>query len=119
MGRKWVLDTETKGTGAEMVPLERTAKRGLAAELATNVVAPRRPRHVEAPAGRSPRRFRVVDVMTNAVTVEDASARATVEALEDVRSVVDARVYVWEEDAARWRRLSLGEQKALWALRQT
>ena len=26
-GKVWVLDTETKGTGAQMVPLESTLKR--------------------------------------------------------------------------------------------
>jgi len=26
MGRVWVLDTETKGTGAEMVPLDRVQR---------------------------------------------------------------------------------------------
>ena len=26
MGRVWVLDTETKGTGAEMVPLDKALK---------------------------------------------------------------------------------------------
>ena len=27
MGRVWVLDTETKGTGAEMVPLDKVQKK--------------------------------------------------------------------------------------------
>ncbi len=27
MGKVWVLDTETKGTGAEMVPLEKAQRR--------------------------------------------------------------------------------------------
>jgi len=27
MGRVWVLDTETKGTGAEMVPLDKVLKK--------------------------------------------------------------------------------------------
>ena len=28
MAKVWVLDTDTKGTGANMVPLERVLKRG-------------------------------------------------------------------------------------------
>jgi hypothetical protein len=37
--------------------------------------------------------------------------------LEDIRSVVDVLVDVWEPDTGDWRRLTLGEQKALWGFR--
>jgi hypothetical protein len=59
----------------------------------------------------------VVDVMTGAVKAEDASTRATVDLLAEVRAVGDVRVYVWSEDAERWRLLTLVEQRKLWELR--
>jgi hypothetical protein len=37
--------------------------------------------------------------------------------LEDIRSVVDVLVDVWEPDTGAWRRLTLGELKALWGFR--
>jgi hypothetical protein len=43
MGKTWVLDTETKGTGANMVPLEKTEKRAEA-----------QPRRASRPAKGSP-----------------------------------------------------------------
>jgi hypothetical protein len=51
MGKVWVLDTETKGTGAEMVPLEKVQKEPAAPEPAR---APRRrSRRADPPAPRS------------------------------------------------------------------
>jgi len=113
----WVLDTETKGTGAEMVPLERvhgrSPRRG-----ARPVRAPRpRPPRVPEPAPRGPRRFRVVDVMSGRVLAEDSGARATLDLLRGVRSVVDVRIYLWDAEAGDWRPLTLAEQKSLWKLR--
>ena len=55
--------------------------------------------------------------MTRQVLADDADARATVAALEDVRSVVDVLVDVWDPEAGQWRRLTLGEQKTLWGFR--
>ena len=52
--------------------------------------------------------------MSGRVLAEDADARATVHVLEEVRSVVDVRVYVWQPRAKKWRLLSMGEQKAMW-----
>jgi hypothetical protein len=75
------------------------------------------PRPEPEPEPRRPRRFKVVDVMTGEVKAEDASARATVELLGDVRSFGDVRVYVWSEEAERWRLLALAEQRKLWDLR--
>jgi hypothetical protein len=43
MGKTWVLDTETKGTGANMVPLEKVQKR-----------ADAEPRRAARPAGAAP-----------------------------------------------------------------
>jgi hypothetical protein len=66
---------------------------------------------------REPHRFRVVDVMTRQVLADDVDARATVAVLEDIRSVVDVLIDVWEPATGDWRRLTLGEQKALWGFR--
>ena len=114
MARKaWVLHTETKGTGAQMVPLESVEKRSSTGEP---VFVPReteRAREPEAPEPKAPRRFRIVDVMTREALVDDASAREAVAALKDVRSVVDVNVYVWQEDHDRWRLLTLPEQRAM------
>jgi hypothetical protein len=115
MAKTWVLHTETKGTGANMVPLERTTKRPSTSEP---VFVPRqpRPRTPEAPARRAPRRFRVLDVMTRQHLVDDASAAETVDALRGVRSIVDVNVFVWNEDGERWRMLTLPEQRAMFDL---
>jgi hypothetical protein len=119
MGRTWVLDLDPSGTGAEMRPLD-VVERGpeRKPELALVKRKPRpRPERQPAPA-RRPRRFKVVDVMTGAVEAENASTRATVDLLAGVRSVTDVRVYVWSDDANRWRLLTLGEQGKLWDLRR-
>lgn len=117
MGRVWVLDTETKGTGAQMVPLEKVLRKP-APESAPVYVPPKRSERPEPPPEpKPPRRFKVVDVMTREVLAEDAGTRATVDLLETLRSVVDVRVYVGEDGGGRWRLLTLGEQRALWELR--
>jgi hypothetical protein len=117
MGKVWVLDTETKGTGAEMVPLEK-AHDGAARQGQRAIVVRERkpppPKPVE-PAG--PRRFKVVDVMTKQVLAEDAALDATVELLEGMRSIVDVSIFVWERKAGRWQELSLREKQMLWGFR--
>lgn len=119
MTKAWVLDTDTKGTGAQMVPLENVES-GAADDSELNVV------RLAAPAGAdpadqrtpsAPARFRVVDVMTREPLAEDAGARAALDALAGVRSVVDVSVYVRRADDAEWRRLSLPERRRLWSLR--
>jgi hypothetical protein len=113
MATKWVLHTETKGTGAQMVPLESIQKRPATPEP---VSVPRKAQPApkpQAPAPPPPRRFRVVDVLTRAVLVDDASTRQAVEALKDVRSAVDVNMYVWHEEQERWRLLTLADQRAL------
>jgi hypothetical protein len=112
MGKTWVLHTETKGTGATMVPLERVTKRRPEPKP---VSVPRKPkpRAPEPPKPRAPRRFRVVDLMTRQSLVEDAPAAETVNTLRDVRSIVDVNVYVWHEEHARWRLLTFPERRAL------
>jgi hypothetical protein len=52
MGKTWVLDTETKGTGANMVPLEKVLKKPDAGEEP----ARRRPAPKSEPAASAPRR---------------------------------------------------------------
>jgi hypothetical protein len=111
MAKTWVLRTETKGTGAQVVPIETVEKRS---STTKPVFVPREPlRRAEPKAkARAPKRFKVVDVMTRRPLVDDAGTRETVERLKDVRSVVDVNVYVWQEDRDRWRLLSLAEQRA-------
>jgi hypothetical protein len=117
MGKVWVLDTETKGTGAEIRPLEEAnaaARKGGQSAIVVRERKPRAPKPVE-PAG--PRRFRVVDVMTKRVLADDSSLGATVELLEGVRSIVDVSISVWEPGAGRWQELSLREKQMLWGFR--
>jgi hypothetical protein len=112
-GTTWVLDTETKGTGAQMVPLDgRRAVEGRGV-----VVVEPKPKPVKPPEPKLPRKFKVVDVMTKRVLAEGADARTTVEVLEDVRSIVDVSVYVWEEKAGKWQGLTQRETHMLWDLR--
>jgi hypothetical protein len=118
MGRVWVLDTETKGTGAQMVPLDQVLKKP--APRGEPLFVPPKARKPEPkPAEpRRPRRFRIVDVETRAVLADDVAARDALRALNDVRSSVDVQVYVWEPKDERWRLLTLGEQRVLWDRRQ-
>lgn len=108
-----MLDTHTKGTGANMVPLERVLRRG--AERAPGFTLPERKRPEAPPAEpRKPYRFKLVDLMTRQVLAEDVDARHAVDVLERVRSIVDVTIYVWDGEADRWRRLTFDEAKALW-----
>jgi hypothetical protein len=116
VGKIWVLDTETKGTGAQMVPLEKVLRQPEPAP------APKRRRRrssrpAEAPAPRPPLRFKVVDAMTREVLADDADARTTMDLLRTLRSVVDVSISVWEPNSERWRQLTLGERQAVWRLR--
>ncbi|HEV3228293.1 MAG TPA: hypothetical protein VGY97_02370 [Solirubrobacteraceae bacterium] len=117
MAKVWVLDTETKGTGAHVVPLEQVLRRE-APETKPLFVPPKRaPRPEPEPEPRPPLKFKVVDLMTEEVLLEDVGLAEAVNRLEEIRSVVDVRTYVWDQTAADWRLLTLGEQKALWELR--
>jgi hypothetical protein len=123
MGRVWVLDTETKGTGAEMVPLERVQKRSSPERERLTVIRRKPKRRGEepgrqvAPEPRQPLKFKVVDLMTRRTLAEGVEARKAVKLLERARSVVDLRVYVWEPQVEEWRPLTLGEQTTLRKLR--
>jgi hypothetical protein len=126
MGKVWVLDTATKGTGAEMVPLEKLLERRRSAPAGERVKVIRR--KPDGGAGErgdaadpgdapAPHRFKVVDAVTRQVLAEDADAREAVAALSGLRSVIDARIDVWEPAIREWRPLSLGEKKVLWGFR--
>jgi hypothetical protein len=113
LSKIWVLDTETKGTGANMVPLERILRKP-GSDAVPGFVLPELRPPSEADEPRLPHAFKVVDVMTREVLGEEIDARATVKLLEDVRSIVDVTVYVWEAQSERWRMLTFGETKLLW-----
>ena len=113
MGKVWVLDTETKGTGAEMVPLEKVERKR---EPKPRRSRPKpKPRAPEPPPPREAPRFRLVDAMTRRVLAEDVDTRTAVEVLEGARSVVDVAMYARE--GGRWEKLSYPDKKKLWSLR--
>ena len=114
--RVWVLDTETKGTGAEMVPLDKVLRKPSSGEP-LYVPPKREPRPPKEPEPKRPRSFKIVDVTTGEVLGEHLDTRAAIAALEDVDSVVDVRIYVWDHTSDRWILLTLREQKALWEFR--
>ena len=115
VGKVWVLDTETKGTGAQMVPLEKTLRQP-ASEPARRRARPipkRKPRE-RAPGPAAPRRFRVIDARSRTTLADDVSTREAIEVLRDVEQKVDASVYVWEPRADMWRLLTRRELSLLW-----
>jgi hypothetical protein len=115
-GDVWVLDTETKGTGANMVPLARVLRRGAEKVPGFSLPARREP-PVEPPQPKVPHRFRILDVMTRQVLADDVDARHALEALATVRSIVDVSIYTWDGATNTWLRLSFGEAKCLWDVR--
>ena len=114
MARIWVLDTDTKGTGAEMVPLDRVLEKRAPSGEPFFVPPKPKPREPEAPEPRAPRRFRIVDVATRQVLADDTPAREALEVLGGVSSNVDVHVSVWEPKGERWRLLTIDEQRLLW-----
>jgi hypothetical protein len=118
MAKTWILDTETKGTGANMVPLEDDRAKKKERSTKRVFVAPNpRPRPEPEPEPRRPPRFKVVDVMTRETLAEDADGRATVNVLKGVRSIVDVRISAWDHANGAWRLLTWAEQRAIWDLR--
>ena len=113
MGKVWVLDTETKGTGAEMVPLEKVERKP---EDKPRRARPKpKPRAPEPPPAPEPPRFKLVDALTHQVLADDVDTQEAVKALEDARSVVDVAMYARER--GRWEKLAYADKKKLWALR--
>jgi hypothetical protein len=119
VGKVWVLDTETKGTGAQMVPLEKTLRKpGAEPERRRARPVPKPARREKPPEPAPPRRFRVIDARSRQVLAEEANAPETLELLRDVEQPVDVSVYVWEPNSEEWR-LLIGREKALlWELRR-
>ena len=109
MARKvWVLDTETKGTGAEMVPLDKVLRNpGSGEPLVVHT----------PPEPKRPRAFKIVDVTTGEVLGEHLDTRAALATLEAVDSIVDVRIYAWDHTNEKWVLLTLGEERALWQFR--
>ncbi len=114
MGKVWVLDTETKGTGAQMVPLEKVLRSPAPAAEPLYVPPKPAPRVPVEPEPRRPRQFRVVDVMTRQVLVDEVDVRRALEVLRGVRSVVDAEVLVREAGGGAWRALTIPERRTMW-----
>jgi hypothetical protein len=119
MGRIWVLDTETKGTGAEMVPLDKVQKKPAPSPEPFWAPPKRQPREPKPAEPKAPLKFRVVDVLSRAVLADDAGAREALGVLNAVRSIVDVRVFVWQPEAENWRLLTLDEVRTLWERRAT
>jgi hypothetical protein len=119
MGRTWILDTETKGTGAQMVPLDTVVKKPEPVNKPLFVPRKRRPKPPPEPAPRPPRRFKVVDISSRTVLAEDTDARTTLALLGEIRSSVDVNVSVWEPSIDAWRLLTLREKRMLWERRRS
>jgi hypothetical protein len=117
MGKVWVLDTETKGTGANMVPLEKLLRRPAASPEPLYVPPEREPPAPEPVLPAPPPSFKVVDLMTREVLADGANTRATVDLLKGIRSIVDVNIYVASPDKGRSRMLTLEERRTLWKLR--
>jgi hypothetical protein len=113
VGKVWVLDTETKGTGAEMVPLEKVLNRPAAERRRARPIP--KPAPKEKPAEPAPpRRFRVIDALSRELLADDADAAATIELLRGIERPVDVSLYVWEPKADKWRLLTRRERTLLW-----
>jgi hypothetical protein len=122
MGKIWVLDTETKGTGANVVPLDKVLKTPAPTKPEPEFLR-RRPRsqpapeQAPAPEPSRPRRFKVVDVMTRQVVAEDADARTTLDELERFRNLVDVDIFSWDRSRERWRPITMDEKRTIWGFR--
>jgi hypothetical protein len=114
--RAWVLDHETKGTGAQMLPLDKL-RAPTPSTRAPVVVREQPPLPEPTPEPLGPRRFKVVDVMTRQVLAEDVDLRTAIDVLEGIRSVVDVSVYVWRDQTEDWLQLSQRDRRKMWDLR--
>ena len=116
MGKTWILDTETKGTGAHVAPLEKVKKPSSEQDLVV-VALERPPRTAESIEPPAALMFKIVDVRSSRVLAEGIGAHETLELLEGIASVVDISIYVWMRTSKRWRLLTLAERRALWDFR--
>jgi hypothetical protein len=112
--KAWILDTSTKGTGAAMVPLDNVLRKPSEQAKPIFVPPPRRPKPDPAPEPRHPRSFKVVDIVTRQVLTDGADARAVIDVLRGVRSIVDVNIYVWQPKTEKWRLLTFEERRVLW-----
>ena len=124
MPRTWYLDTETKGTGAHVAPLDRARERRPEKDELDLVTFKVSPAHVGSSAsadvalcGHAPLAFKVLDVMTSRVLAEGVDARAVVDLFEGFSSLVDVRIYARPRGAQRWRLLGVDELRVLWSFR--
>ena len=120
MAKTWVLETHTKGTGANIVPLEEDSPAPVEPREREPLFVPRKPapKPAPAPVAKAPSRFRVVEVTTGRVLADDAGVRATVELLrDDVASITDVAIWTWSERHGRYVLLTHREQRRLWDLR--
>ena len=117
MAKTWVLDTETKGTGAEVVPLEKKLVRPRREPDLALVELGGAPRPQPQAPAPEPTLFKVVDVLSGGTLAEGVGVREAVRALEPLRSVLDARISVWSPQRGRWRLLSLEDVRSLWEYR--
>jgi hypothetical protein len=117
MAKTWVLDAETKGTGAHIAPLKRDSGRAPEKLSLVQLHPPASAERAEQ-APPEPKRFKVFDVLSGRVLAQDVSGGEAVRALREVSKSMDALVYVREGEGARWRLLSLADTRALWALRE-
>jgi hypothetical protein len=119
VAKVWVLDTETKGTGAQMVPLEKTLRQPASEPVRRRARPVPKRKPVEKPVEPTPpRRFRVIDARSRELLTEDANAPETLELLRGIEQPVDVSVYVWEPKAETWRLLTNREKALLWEFRQ-
>jgi hypothetical protein len=118
MARTWVLDTSTKGTGAQMVPLDSVLEKPATRSEPLFVPPEPSPKEPKPPEPRAPYSFKIIDVVSRQLLADGVPAREAVAVLDDVRSIIDVHVYVWEPDSERWRMLTLDEQRLLWDRRE-
>jgi hypothetical protein len=119
VAKVWVLDTETKGTGAQMVPLEKVLRKPASEPDRPRArPVPQPARREKEPEPTPPRRFRVIDALSRQVLTDDANAPETIELLRGIERPVDVSVYVWEPRPETWRLLTRRELSLLWDFRQ-
>lgn len=100
-----------------MVPLDRVLRKPGSSDPVAGFVFRKLEPKSEDPRPQEPHRFKIVDRMTRQVLAENADARDAVRALEDVRSIVDVSMFVWEPISGRWRLLTFEEDRLLWSYR--
>jgi len=117
MAKTWILDTETKGTGAHIKPLEPARATPDDARELSLVTLQRPPRPDREEPEAEPLRLKVVDALAARTLGEDVDVREAVRLLEGVRSTLDVRVFVRADADAKWRLIGRDELKTLWGFR--